>query len=276
MEIKSNFRAGWYKKSQVVETGNFGKEDPSFIDEMKLEIQQEIQYVRVLIYGVPGAPIFELGEDLSNYYDIDLFELSRDYEEYFISKIPGINVDIGDRDSGSASQRMERDPSSVRKRRAIDRFLNIPNVQPDPLSWEDKIKLYGIPNGIIVTEVAEAVLIQWIEKGKGIVFFIDIDEEKAVDWLKQRRKCLSCGSMFHKTDNPEKFEGICNRCGTDLIYREQDKPENVRHQFNIWRQDFTDFKRQMGKQDMILLDMDKINYNGLFSKMTIEINERFK
>jgi adenylate kinase family enzyme len=271
MATATKFRAVWYKKAEfpVIEVGEYGQN----IHNVKLELKEEPNYFRVVLFGVPGTPIFELGEDLATYYDIDFFELSRDYEEYFSEKIPSVNVDIGDRDSGSASQRTDRDPTSIRKRRAIDRFLNIPNSQPDPLPWEDKVKIYGIPNAIIVTELAEPVLLQWIEKGKGQAFFIDCKEEAAVEWLKHRRKCMTCGSMFHKLDNPEKFDGICNRCGTDLIYRDQDRPETVRHQFNIWRQDFTDFKNQMSEINMTTLKMDEMNYKQLFNSMTHRLNQ---
>lgn len=270
MSTKTEFRAGWYKKAEfpIIETGEYGQE----IRKLKVEVKDEPEYFRIVLFGVPGTPIFELGEDLANYYDIDLFELARDYEEYWTEKIPSVNMDLGDRDSGSASQHSYRDPLTIEKRRAIDRFLNIPNSQPDPLPWEDKVKIYGIPSAIIVTEIAEPVLLQWIEKGKGQAFFIDCDEEAAVEWLKYRRKCLTCGSMYHKNDNPEKFEGICDRCGTDLIYRDQDKPATVRHQFNVWRQDFTEFKNQMKDINMTTLKMDEMNYRQLFNAMTHRIN----
>lgn len=287
METKTEFRAKpWYKKAEspIIEVGEYGQyeqheqvmEPIEPVVNMKLEVKEEPNYFRVVIFGVPGTPIFELGEDISNYYDIDMFELARDYDEYFKEKIPNVDIDLGDRNSGSASQRTMRDPLSVSKRRAIDRFLNIPNNQPDPLSWEDKVKIYGISNGIMVTEIAEPVLLQWIQKGKGQAFFIDCEEETAVKWLKDRKKCMTCGSMFHKHDNPEKFEGICNRCGTDLIYREQDRPETVRHQFNIWRQDFTDFKKQMKEINMTTFSMKDMNYSQLMNGMIHRLNSTLR
>lgn len=277
MTTKTQFRADWYKTAEnttvpSIEVGDYGQE----IRNVKLEVQTEPDYFRIVIFGVPGTPIFELGEDLSEYYDIDMFELSREYEDYWGEKIPSNNIDLGDRDSGSASQHQERDIESVKKRRAIDRFLNIPNIQPDPLPWEDKVQIYGIPNAIIVTEIAESVLLQWLKKGKGQAFFIDCEEEKAVEWMKERRKCLTCGSMFHSLDNPERFKGVCNRCGTDLIYRERDRPESVRHQYNIWRQDFTEFKKQMAVINMTTLKMDEMDYKKMFDQMISRINSRLK
>ncbi|MHA2101645.1 MAG: hypothetical protein ACW99A_23575 [Candidatus Kariarchaeaceae archaeon] len=251
----------WYKKSQ-----NFNLEIP---------VEESIKKLKVLVFGVPGTPIQELGQAISDYYDIDLFELSREYEDEWTDKIPAKLLDTGDKLHGSESNRPGRDPGSDSKRRAIDRFLNIPNQQPDPISYEDKIKLYGIPDGVMVTEVAEPTLIHWINKGNGVVFFLDVDEEMAVTWLKGRRKCLTCDNTHHKQDIVPKFDGICDRCGSDLIHRPEDQPANVRHQYNVWRQDFTEFKNTLKKSDFIKIDMTDKDFGMIEKEVFLRLNERF-
>lgn len=254
----------WYKK-----------EAQAFPIETTPAERAKAKAFKVLIFGVPGTPIFELASELSDYYDVDMYELQREYDDYWRDKIPALPFDTGDSLKGSESQHEHRDPASDRKRKAIDRFINMPNVQPDPLSYEDKIKIYGIPHGIIATEVAEPVLIQWVKNGKGVVFFLDMNEKKAVDWLKERRKCLSCGNTHHNKDAPPKHWGICDRCGTDLELIVSDQPRNVRHQYNVWRQDFTEFKKQLGKMDFIKKDMENRDLKQLVEECVMHLNERF-
>ena len=219
--------------------------------------------------------------ELSEYYDEDLYELTREYEDYWSDKYPTTYLDTGDKLKGSDSQHADRDPAADSKRRAIDTFLNVPNQQPDPMSYEDKIKVYGIPHGIVVTEVAEPTLIHWIEKDNGLILYLDIDEKEAVGWLKERRKCLTCGNVHHMKENPPKFRGtddipgVCDRCGTDLIMRPEDKSSNVRHQFNVWRQDFTNFKNQLKDGDFIKLDLGKKDYGSILEEAIIRLNNRF-
>jgi hypothetical protein len=251
---------------------------PNFNIEIELEEEKKIRAFKVLIFGVPGTPIFELGNSISEYYNIDLFEINRSLgSNYFVDKIPSIHFDTGDRGIGSASQHTIRDPEIEQRYRAIDRFLNIPNLQTEPLSFGDKMNIYSIPNGIIVSEIAEPVLLHWIKNGNGVIFYLDIDEEKAVKWLKDRRKCMVCGAAYHLIDKRQRQGNICDRCGTDLIMRSEDEPANVRHQFNIWRNDFSVFKKQMEGMDFIKIDIDsKKNFNFIFDECRIRLNNRFR
>lgn len=249
---------------------------PNFNIEIEIKEEKKIKSFKVLIIGVPSTPIFELGDALSEYYNIDLFEINRHYQNYFIDNIPAINFDIGDRNIGNSSQHTIRDPKTENRYRAIDTFLNIPNLQIQSLSYEDKMNIYNIKNGIIVSEIAENVLLHWIKESNGIIFYLEMDEEKAVKWLKDRRKCLVCGASYHLVEKKPRHQDICDRCGTDLIMRKEDEPANVRHQFNIWRNDFSEFKSQAKSLDFIQIDVDKKkNFNFILDECRIRLNNRF-
>lgn len=42
-----------------------------------------------------------------------------------------------------------------------------------------------------------------------------------------RRTCEKCGASYHVDAAPPKQEGVCDKCGTELIIRADDKPETV-------------------------------------------------
>jgi ribosomal protein S27AE len=285
MKWYNGLRESEYREAQEIIYGpenNDEKESETVVQKSNFNIEIGIQEekkekaFKILIFGVPGTPIFELGEAISDYYNVDLFELDRTFEDYFIDKIPSINFDTGDRAIGSGSQHAERDPETENRYRAIDRFLNVPNMQTEPLSFEDKMKIYSIPNGIIVSEIAEPVLLHWIQNGNGLILFLNIDEEKAVKWLRDRRKCFACGAAFHMVDRPPRQYEICDRCGTDLQVRVEDEPANVRHQFNIWRNDFSAFKKQMSKLDFVQIDIDsKKNFKSILDEIKIRLRNRY-
>ena len=252
--------------------------ESNFNVEIGIEEESKKRAFKVLIFGVPGTPIHELGEKLSEYYNVDLYDLNRDYEDgYFLDKIPSIHFDTGDRGIGSASQHTLRDPKTEERYRAIDKFLNIPNLQTESLSYEDKMNIYSIKNGIIVSEIGEPVLLHWIMNGEGVVFFLDIDEENAVKWLKDRRKCYVCGAAYHLIEKKPRQYEICDRCGTDLVMRAEDEPRNVRHQYNIWRNDFSDLRKKLESCDFIKIDVDsKKDFNFIVDECRIRLNNRFK
>jgi adenylate kinase len=49
-----------------------------------------------------------------------------------------------------------------------------------------------------------------------------------VERISGRRSCPKCGAVYHVSQNPPKQTGKCDRDGSDLVQRPDDRPENVR------------------------------------------------
>ena len=58
---------------------------------------------------------------------------------------------------------------------------------------------------------------------------IEISDEEIIDRMVGRRTCNDCGASFHVVTNPPKTEGICDKCGGELIIRADDAPETVKN-----------------------------------------------
>jgi adenylate kinase len=56
----------------------------------------------------------------------------------------------------------------------------------------------------------------------------EIDEEVLVDRLSGRRSCPKCGAVYHVVQSPPRRAGWCDRDGTGLVQRDDDKPETIR------------------------------------------------
>jgi adenylate kinase len=48
-----------------------------------------------------------------------------------------------------------------------------------------------------------------------------------VERLSGRRSCPKCGAVYHVSANPPRKAGVCDRDGTDLVLRVDDRPESV-------------------------------------------------
>jgi adenylate kinase len=55
------------------------------------------------------------------------------------------------------------------------------------------------------------------------VFEVDVPREELLRRLSGRRWCPKCQATYHLTSRPPKQEGICDRDGTALVQREDDK-----------------------------------------------------
>ena len=62
------------------------------------------------------------------------------------------------------------------------------------------------------------------------------DDEVIIERLSGRITCKKCSTIFHKTGNKPKEDGVCDRCGSDLYQRADDQPEAIRKRLEVYRE----------------------------------------
>lgn len=186
--------------------------------------------LRLLIFGVAGAPSVEVSDILSNFHDLDFMYIENTPSgsvDYFSDDIPEVSFDTGDFSSGSEHQQYYRDPSSSDYDKILDKITSIVDTSVDSLPSEDLGHIFNMKQGIIVTEIPDVNLVRWATH----IIYLYSSEDAAVSWFSNRLKCPSCGNVHHLEDKPPKLSNICDRCGTDLIRLESDRPKFVRSQY---------------------------------------------
>jgi adenylate kinase len=78
---------------------------------------------------------------------------------------------------------------------------------------------------------AEALAAELVELGRGLtaVLLIDVGDDEVIRRLGGRRTCAENGHVFHVEFNPPEKEGVCDLDGSELLIRDDDKPEVIRH-----------------------------------------------
>ena len=61
-----------------------------------------------------------------------------------------------------------------------------------------------------------------------VVLSIEVADERIVERMSGRRVCPTCGASYHVSYKPSSKEGVCDKCGADLIIRKDDAPETVK------------------------------------------------
>jgi adenylate kinase len=67
--------------------------------------------------------------------------------------------------------------------------------------------------------------VPWRERA--VVVKIDVPVARILERLSGRRWCPGCQATFHVKSSPPRQDGICDRCGRELIQREDDKESVV-------------------------------------------------
>ena len=95
--------------------------------------------------------------------------------------------------------------------------------------------LDGFPRTIPQAEALDAAL---TKAGQAMDYAIDVDvpDENIVNRMSGRRACLKCGATYHVVSIPPKQEGICDTCGSELVIRDDDKPETVQKRLDVYHE----------------------------------------
>jgi len=67
-----------------------------------------------------------------------------------------------------------------------------------------------------------------------VVLVLTVPEGELVDRLTGRRVCDDCGANFHVEYSPPKADGVCDKCGGELVQREDDTEETVRERLEVY------------------------------------------
>jgi len=87
--------------------------------------------------------------------------------------------------------------------------------------------LDGYPRTVGQAQFLDGVLTR-LGRTVGKVVSYEVSEAALVDRIGGRRSCPKCGAVYHVSQSPPLQAGTCDKDGTALVLREDDKPENVR------------------------------------------------
>ena len=108
--------------------------------------------------------------------------------------------------------------------------------------------LDGFPRTIPQAEVLDEKLSDLGEK-VDYAINVDVPDENIVNRMSGRRACLNCGATYHIVSIPPKKEGICDVCGSELVLRDDDRPETVQNRLKVYHeqtQPLIDFYEKKG------------------------------
>ena len=91
--------------------------------------------------------------------------------------------------------------------------------------------LDGFPRTIAQAEALDAM-------GVAIDRVIDIDvaDDRIMQRLSGRRVCGACGASYHIDHKPPKAEGVCDKCGAELIQRKDDHPDTIAERLKVYHE----------------------------------------
>jgi adenylate kinase len=94
---------------------------------------------------------------------------------------------------------------------------------------DGKVLLDGFPRTV---EQADALAEQL---DVDLALNLDVDDEELMVRLTKRRSCPKCNAVYHLVYNKPAKDGICDKCGSELYHRDDDKEETVSNRLAVYR-----------------------------------------
>ncbi len=73
--------------------------------------------------------------------------------------------------------------------------------------------------------------------GLDLVLELVVDDDEVIRRLSGRYTCRGCGKIWHVTFDAPSREGICDRCGSALYQRDDDKADTVAERLRVYARD---------------------------------------
>ena len=211
--------------------------------------------MKIIMLGAPGAGKGTQAKQIAAKYNIPHISTG----DIFRANIKG-GTPLG----MEAKEYMDKGqlvPDELTVRILLDRVAND--------DCKDGYVLDGFPRTIPQAEVLDTEVKKLGEK-VDFAINVDVPDENIVNRMGGRRACVKCGATYHIKHVPPKTEGICDTCGSELILRDDDKPETVMNRLKVYHdqtQPLIDYYEKQGilhtvdgtrDMDVVFADIVKI------------------
>lgn len=123
----------------------------------------------------------------------------------------------------------------------VDKIINDGKLVPDDIMVKlvkERLQKPDCANGFILdgfprtTAQAEALTKSGVKIDK--VLSLEVDDDVIVERLSSRRECSKCGAPYNVISNKPATDGVCDKCGSELIQRADDNPETIKNRLEIY------------------------------------------
>lgn len=120
-------------------------------------------------------------------------------------------------------------------------YIDNGNLIPDDVMIQvmnDRLSKDDCKNGFILDgfprTTAQAEALESSGTEIDAVLNLVVADEAIIKRLAGRLECSKCSSTYHKEHKKPAVEGVCDKCGGELVTRADDKPETIKSRLEVY------------------------------------------
>ena len=165
------------------------------------------------------------------------------------------NLDIPHISTGDLFRKAIKDQTELGKK--VQAIIEAGDLVPDDLTValvKERLENPDVEKGWVLDgfprTIQQADALSGFSSADAVINFT-ISDEQVIKRLAGRRLCKNCGAGYHiDTVKPEK-EGICDKCGGELIIRPDDAPEAIKNRLSVYYKSTEPLIDYYRKKDLI-------------------------
>lgn len=130
----------------------------------------------------------------------------------------------------------------------------IMGIMGDRLQQDDCAKgflLDGFPRTIPQAEALKELLAK-LNITLDFTVSLDVPREVILDRLTTRRTCVDCGAIYNVKSMPTKVEGVCDKCGGNVVQRDDETEEAISKRLDVYNEKTAPLVDFYEKEGMLL------------------------
>ena len=119
----------------------------------------------------------------------------------------------------------------------------------------ERLKEEDCQNGFILDgfprTIAQAEALDEFGIAIDLALSFDISDDIVIKRLSGRRECPKCGATFHVENKPSAKGTLCEKCGAELIIRDDDKEETIKKRLQVYYAQSVPLKEYYSKKGIL-------------------------
>lgn len=127
--------------------------------------------------------------------------------------------------------------------------------------------LDGFPRNTAQAEALDGILSS-MGAPLTVALSVDVDKDDLMKRLTGRRTCKNCQQMYNVYFSPPKTEGVCDKCGSALFHRDDDKEETIKKRLDVYEAQTAPLFDYYGKKGILKSVQGIGSIDEIFNKVS--------